>query len=341
MPDMKDPLISRIRAAADAYQPELDPTAFRMPSKKVFPLKLGLSLMAVASATAIALFTAQPPISISNVGAVSSYGDHDSGWFEDYTPAWNLGWLGSKGTAYELKVRSDLAIRETELKSELSKLDKTKLGGLSLVGFGGQWHFSASELFNPESAKGTLPSQEYVRQAATKIFIASGFDGDLNSMTFESDSQTITARVDQPVGGHHVGMNYSVTFMRGGILYLAEGWLVKVIEHHNFPVISARDVVSTIKWRTVDKDFSFESRKWDGDANPASKIVGWEEPLSSQQLSTMVKQHHLTITASSKSMTLTQTMLGQAWVVPSFYLASGKTVIGNYPAISEETLRNR
>lgn len=342
MPDMKDPLLKRIRKAAQVSAPELNPSVLitRKSQKANSGLKFSLAFLAIAAF----IITASLPQhrGLESYAGTAYYGEHDSYPFEDYAPAWNLGWFGGKATAYELKVRPDIVTREALLESELSDIDKTKLGGLSLEGYGGQWIFTCSELFEPSKALGELPNQTFVRDAANKIFIASGFEGDLNTTKFESDSQTITASVDQKVGGKSVGMVYSVTFMRGGILMRATGWLVSVVEHRDLPTISVRDVVCTIKWRTVNHDFPFKSRRWEGDSNPQDTLVGWDEdlpPITGMPPITNLKQHHLTITASSRAMTMTQTALGSAWVVPSYYLASGKTVIGNYPAMSEDTLR--
>ena len=341
MPDMNDPLLRRIRSAAHVSAPELDATVIKTPNPQGNSVPMKLTIIAAAAALVLIGFSIQP----SGIGktplSAAAYGDHDSYPFEDYSPGWNLGWFGSTGTAYELKVRPDIAIREAELRKELSDADKTKLGGLSLQGFGGQWLFTASELFDPTKAKGSLPSQDYVRQAATRIFITSGFEGDLNSMKFATDSETITASVKLTVGDQNEGLTYSVTFMRGSILWRATGWLVNVIEHKDLPTLSAREVVSKIQWRTVNADFPFRSLSWEGEANPSKVLVGWEEDLPPIGFPPAnLKENHLTITASSKSTVMTTTMLGQAWIVPSFYLASGRTVIGNYPAISEDTLRS-
>jgi hypothetical protein len=341
MPDMNDPLLQRIRSAADVSAPTLDATLIKTPDPQGNRVPMKITIIAAAAALVLIGFSIQP----SGIGksplSGASYGEHDSYPFEDYSPAWNLGWFGSSGTAYELKVKPDISIREAELRRELSDADKTKLGGLSLDGFGGQWLFTASELFNPAKAKGSIPSQDYVKNAATRIFVSSGFEGDLNSMKFQSDSETITARVRQTVGGQYEGLTYSVTFMRGNILWRATGWLVNVVEHKDLPTLSAREAVSKIQWRTVNADFPFRSLTWEGESNPSKVLVGWEEDLPPMGYPPAhLKQKHLTITASSKSMVMTRTMLGQAWIVPSFYLASGKTVIGNYPAISEDTLRS-
>ena len=338
MPNMKDPLLSRIRNAAETNVPEL--------STSIINPKQGVQRSAwlkptLAIATTFLLVSGvvvwQTPKAHIYTKNAASYGPHDTMGTpnETFTPDWLLPWFGSEGIAYELKTPGDFDTRLAILEVSLPK-GRSDLRRFDLEGYG-HWLYSDATFQDYVTLPGELPSEQTVRTWANRLFIDGGFSGDLSTMKITSDSLVITANCELLLDGRPSGIGYSASWTKGGHLINAEGWITTIVRHYNVPVMSPREATGNIQWRDVVGIGSFNDYQWDGASDPQVQDLYTTTKETSNGPLREYEVRHYTITASSPNLAMTRNKLN-AWIVPSYLLASGKTIIKNQPAVNSEVL---
>lgn len=338
MSNMKDPLLSRIRNAAVTEVPQLSPSIINMEAVKHRSAWLKPTLAIAATFLLVSgVVVWQTPTAHVYTKNSAAYGPHDTMGApnETFTPDWLLPWFGSKGIAYELKTPGDFTTRLAMLEASLPK-GRSVLRLFELMGYG-HWLYSDATVQDYVNQPGELPSKDTVRAWANRLFIDGGFSGDLSTMQITDDSLVITASCELLLDGRPSGIGYSASWTKGGHLANAEGWITNVVRHYNVPVMSPREATGNILWRDDLGLGDFKDYKWDGDANPQKQEVYTTSTSTSDGPGTEYPIRNYTITASSNSLTMTRSKLS-TWIVPSYVLASGKTLITNQPAVSGDVL---
>lgn len=338
MPNMKDPLLSRIRNAAITDVPEL-PSSIISPTLDVQRsawLKPTLAMAATFLLVSGVVVWQTPTAHVYTKNA-DAYGPHDTMGApnETFTPDWLLPWFGSQGIAYELKTPGDFTTRIAMMEASLPK-GRSELRRFDLMGYG-HWLYSDATVQDYVNQPGELPSEQTVRTWANRLFIDGGFSGDLSTMKITDDSLVITAACELLLDGRPSGIGYSASWTKGGHLAYAEGWITNVVRHYNVPVMSPREATGNILWRDLLGLGAFKDYKWDGDANPQKDAVYTTTTAKADVPVPPYQIRHYTITASSNSLAMARNKLS-AWIVPSYLLASGKTLITNQPAVSKDVL---
>lgn len=335
---MKDPLLSRIRNAAVTEVPHLPSSVIKLAAvqHRSTWMKPTLALSATLL-LAVGVVSWQPPAAHVYTNNAAAYGPHDTMGTpnETFTPDWRLPWFGSEGIAYELKTPGDFITRLALLESSLPK-ERSELQRFDLKG-DGHWMYSDGTNENYVTMPGELPSEKTVRNWANRLFIDSGFSGDLSTMKITDDSLVISASCELLLDGRSSGIGYSASWTKGGSLIRAEGWITNVVRHYNVPVMSPREATGKILWRDVVGFGAFKDYKWDGDTNPRNQEVYTSTKEKWKGTDREYEVRHYTITASSRNLALTRNKMS-TWIVPSYLLASGKTLITNQPAVSSDVL---
>ena len=348
MPDMKDQLLNRIRAAANVSQaPPIDTGILNQlesqrPNRKTW---LNPSFVAVTSLALIASATviATPLMSNSTgQGAAIYYGENDT-WpdtMERFEADWLLPWFGGSGTVYEIKVPKDFSTRLELVKTELPK-EIPNQSSFDLLG-SGEWYYHDDLALQEKGGVNNLPTEDVVRARANRIFTVSGFSGDLTTMKITITDEWISANCETLVEGKSVGISYQASWSRSGKLASASGWVATIIPHTDVPVMSPRETASTVSWRNFIGLDKFSNYRWDGNENPEKELVSYEtDEISNLEdpENSRYKATHTVLTASSPSLAMARNRIGLKWIVPSYVYASGKTVVTNAPAVKELYLR--
>jgi len=340
MPDMEDQLFNRMRTAAKDADIVLN-------SDKVFSRisnatestnrRPRVTLALALGILGLTLIATQGlgGVRVETPSTVLAYGPHDTDNSlntVDYIPDFWLPWFGSSGSIYELKVPTDFQTRIGLVRSRLAKSGEFRLLG------SGHWGYTNQTIGDINALHGTFPRVKDARNFANELFVLSGFSGDLSRMKFHQDSDFLTASCELLLDGKPTGLTYSVSWARGGKVFRSEGWVSNVIRHENIPVMSPRQTVGFTKWRDEWNSRDFFSLKWDGVTNPVARIVSTVEEVNPKVNGVRRTITQTWVTSSSPNIRIVNDVYGNAWIVPSFVFASGKTILANVPAVSVDYL---